>query len=98
MVNILDVAKKAGVSKSTVSRVINDKGYVAQGTREKVERVIELLDYTPSSFAQNIRTRKTRTIALMIPDSLNTFYMEMFKAIEEVTLKNNYIPYNGEVQ
>ena len=90
MADILDVAKKAGVSKSTVSRVLNH-GYVSDQTREKVERVMEELQYTPSSFAQNIRTHRTREVAMMIPDPTNTFYMEVFRAVEDVMLKNDYM-------
>ncbi len=90
MADILDVAKKAGVSKSTVSRVLNS-GYVSDKTREKVERVMEELQYTPSSFAQNIRTHRTREVAMMIPDPTNTFYMEMFRAVEDVMLENDYM-------
>lgn len=91
MANILDVAKAAGVSKSTVSRVLNNNGYVAEDTRIKIEEAMKNLNYKPSAFAQSIRTRKTRTLAMMIPDATNTFFMEMFKAIEEVALKNNYL-------
>lgn len=91
MADIIDVAKRANVSKSTVSRVLNNNGYVAKSTREKIEKAIKELNYCPSPFAQNIRTHKTRTIAMMIPDSSNTFYMEIFKAVERITLKNGYM-------
>lgn len=91
MANILDVAKAAGVSKSTVSRVLNNNGYVAEDTRAKILKAIGELNYKPSAFAQNIRTRKTRTLAMMIPDATNTFFMEIFKVIEEVALENNYL-------
>ena len=91
MASIIDIAKMANVSKTTVSRVLNNNGYVAKDTREKIERIMKEMNYFPSSFAQNIRTRKSRTIAMMVPDSSNTFYMEMFKAVEEITLKENYM-------
>ncbi len=90
-INILDVASHAGVSKTTVSRVMNNNGYVAQRTREKVNRAISELNYAPSAFAQNIRTGKSKTIAMMIPDTSNTFYMEIFKAVEDIALKNGYM-------
>lgn len=91
MANILDVAKLAGVSKSTVSRVLNNNGYVAEDTRARIEEAIISLNYKPSAFAQSIRTRKTKTLAMMIPDATNTFFMEIFKVIEEVALKYNYL-------
>ncbi len=89
--NILDVAQLAGVSKSTVSRVLNNKGYVAQTTRDSVEDAIKRLNYTPSSFAQNIRTRRSRTIAMMVPDTSNSFYTEVFKAVEDIAYENDYM-------
>ncbi len=91
MATIIDVAKKAGVSRSTVSRVISEKGVVNDFTREKVEKAIRELKYTPNFFAQGIRTGKTKMIAVLIPDHKNPFYGEMFTGIEEVALKNGYM-------
>ncbi|MCL2220764.1 MAG: LacI family transcriptional regulator [Oscillospiraceae bacterium] len=89
--NIIDVAKLAGVSKSTVSRVINNNGYVDTETRKAVTDAIAELNYTPSSFAQSIRTRKSKTIAMMVPDASNTFYTELFKVVEDVALEYDYM-------
>ncbi len=90
MTTILNIAKLAGVSKSTVSRVLNN-GVVSLETRKAVEKVIQETNYSPSYFAQTIRTRKSRTIAMMIPDASNLFYTEMFKAVETVALENEYM-------
>ena len=65
MVTIFDVAKEAGVSKSTVSRVINRDTKVKKETRDAVEAAIKKLNYSPSYMAQAIRTRRTHTIALV---------------------------------
>jgi DNA-binding LacI/PurR family transcriptional regulator len=64
---IVDVAKAAGVSVSTVSRILNGKQDVAQATRERVQRVIEELGYTPHAQAQRLRAGKTRNMALVFP-------------------------------
>ena len=88
--DIIKVAEKAGVSKSTVSRVLNN-GYVAPETRERIEQVMRELDYRPSSFAQNIRTRRSHEIAMMIPDLTNSFFTQMYRAIEDVMLRNGYL-------
>ena len=80
---ILDVAREAGVSKSTVSRVLND-GYVDAETRKRVEKAIKDLNYIPNSFAQNMRTNRSKTVAIMIPDSTNSFYTECFRLVEAV--------------
>lgn len=91
MYTIIDVAKLSGVSKSTVSRVINNNGPVNNETRIRVEKAMKELNYSPSYFAQGIRTGKTKTIAFMHPDSTNVFYNEMLVGVEEVALKNGYM-------
>ena len=67
VLTITDVAKAAGVSVSTVSRILNGKQDVASATRERVQRVIEDLGYTPHAQAQRLRAGKTRNIALIFP-------------------------------
>ena len=66
MSTIFDVAKAAGVSKSTVSRVLNGESGVKEATREAVEKAIRELKYTPSYLAQGIRTGKTKTMTIAI--------------------------------
>ena len=90
MATIWDVAKLAGVSKSTVSRVMNN-GSVSEEARKAVLDAIKKLNYQPSCFAKNIRTQKSMTIAFMIPDASNFFYTEMFKAIEQVAYEREYM-------
>jgi DNA-binding LacI/PurR family transcriptional regulator len=90
MATIWDVAKLAGVSKSTVSRVMNN-GSSSDEARNAVLDAIKKLNYQPSCFAKNIRTQKSMTIALMIPDASNFFYTEMFKAIEQVAYEREYM-------
>lgn len=91
MATIFDVAKEAGVSKSTVSRVINKDKKVKEETRLAVEEAIEKLNYSPSFMARAIRTRKTHTIALVVPEYTNIFYMEMFRGVEDIALKHGYM-------
>jgi LacI family transcriptional regulator len=73
---ITDVAKQAGVSTATVSRVIHNSGYVAHETREKVLKTIDELDYLPNAVAQSLKTRKTGTIGLVITN----IYPHLFHA------------------
>jgi LacI family transcriptional regulator len=87
----VDVAKRAGVSRSTVSRVISGNGAVKPETRVSVEKAIEELNYTPSYFAQGIKTGKTKTLAMIVPDYSNIYYGEMFRGIERIALKNGYM-------
>ena len=91
MATIFDVAKEAGVSKSTVSRVLNNDPGVKLETRELIEEAIKKLNYTPSYMAQAIRTKKSQTLALVVPEYTNIFYSEMFKGVEDIAIKNGYL-------
>ncbi|MDR2479257.1 MAG: LacI family transcriptional regulator, partial [Treponema sp.] len=71
MSNIFDVAKLAGVSKSTVSRVLNQPESVKPEVALAVKKAIKTLNYAPSYFAQGIRTGRTKTIAMLVPDFSN---------------------------
>lgn len=83
MATIYEVAKHAGVSVATVSRVINKKGYVKASTRQKVEASIEQLNYTPNSIARKLFTKTTTTIGFLIPDIGNPFFPELYKRVEK---------------
>lgn len=88
---IFDVAALAGVSKSTVSRVINGSGSIKESTRRKVEKAMAELNYVPNQLAQGIRTGRTRTIALMVPETMNLFYNELLYKIESIARQKDYM-------
>jgi DNA-binding LacI/PurR family transcriptional regulator len=67
MVNIFDIAKKAGVSKSTVSRVASGHGYVSDQTREKILAAMKELHYSPNQLARNMKYQKTHNIGFLVP-------------------------------
>lgn len=90
MITIFDVAKEAGVSKSTVSRVVNGDAGVSEATKKRVKAAIKKLNYSPSFFAKGIRTGETHTIALVVPEYTNMFYGEMFNGVEDVAIKHDY--------
>lgn len=83
--NIREIAKQAGVSVATVSRVLNHPDTVARKTRERIEKIIEEEEYTPNWFARGLNFNKTGSIGLMIPHILNPVYMEMAKGVEDVS-------------
>lgn len=83
MATIYEVAKHAGVSVATVSRVINKKGYVKASTRQLVEASIEKLNYTPNSIARKLFTKATNTIGFLIPDIGNPFFPQLYKRVEK---------------
>ncbi|MBE7119896.1 ribose operon transcriptional repressor RbsR [Bacillus cereus] len=90
MSTIKDVAKLAGVSVATVSRVLNKNGYVHEDTLKKVERAIEMLDYKPSTVARSLYNKKSRLIGLVVPNIVNPFFPEVARAVEDVAYKQGY--------
>jgi DNA-binding LacI/PurR family transcriptional regulator len=78
---IKDVAAQAGVSKATVSRVINQTGPVATETAERVWAAIAELDFTPSTAARGLAMRKTNTIGMILPNIGNYFLAALFKGL-----------------
>lgn len=87
---IQDVAKKANVGVGTVSRVLNNNGYVSVKTREKVEKAIRELQYTPNELARNLFRNKTDTIAVIVPDVANPFYGSLVNEIEKYLRMQGY--------
>ncbi|MBJ9992304.1 MULTISPECIES: LacI family DNA-binding transcriptional regulator [Paenibacillus] len=89
-VTIDDVAREAGVSKSTVSRIINNVSGVKPYTKLKVNRVIQELGFTPNNTARSLKTKLSRQIALAIDDIRNPYYPELAWAAEQVAKENDF--------
>ncbi len=83
MPTIRDVAERAGVSPITVSRVINNSGYVSQETRSRVEAAIAELQYVPNSLARSLRFKRTHTLALVLTDITNPFWTTVARGVED---------------
>ena len=81
MITIREIAALSGVSKSTVSRVLNNSGYVSPSVRSRVETVIQEKNYSPSAVAVNLSRRETNTIGVLVPELDNAFYGEILKGI-----------------
>lgn len=90
MANISDVAKKANVSVATVSRFLNESGYVGKKSRESIEAAINELNYTPSEVARSLSTKQSDLIGLIIPDIKNPFFPELARAVEDTAFKYGY--------
>lgn len=88
--SIKDVAKEAGVSIATVSRVLNDVDVVNEETKKKVMDAIKKLDYRPNIVARSLKTQRTRTIGIVIPDISSQFYPEVVRGAEDVSNIYNY--------
>lgn len=85
-----DVAREAGVSLMTVSRVINHKEGVGEQTRHQVQAVIARLGYRPSVIARGLATRRTGTLGLVVPDNANPFFSEVARGAEERAYTEGY--------
>ncbi|HHY47333.1 MAG TPA: LacI family transcriptional regulator, partial [Firmicutes bacterium] len=90
VVTIRDVARRAGVSKSTVSRVINNLPVVDPRTRERVLEAIRELGYAPNGVARGLATRKTGTVGLIMSDIANPFCPDVARGVEDVLREHDY--------
>jgi LacI family transcriptional regulator len=97
-ITIHDVASVAGVSVSTVSRVLNEKIDVAPETYEKVQQVIKALGYTSSLAAKSMRSRKTNVIGLVVSDLEQAFCLKVIKGINRAIEQLDYdlLVYTGQ--
>ncbi|PWH15764.1 MAG: LacI family transcriptional regulator [Anaerolineae bacterium] len=89
-VTIKDVANRAGVSKTTVSHVLNKTRPVQEETRQKVIKAIEELGYRPSQVARSLISKRTKTAGLLISDVSNPFYPDVILGVEEIAFAEDY--------
>ena len=90
MAGIKDVAKRAGVGVGTVSRMLNDSGYVAEETREKIEVAMRELNYTPNELARNLYHKRSGIIAVLVPNVSNPFFTEFVDYAEAELYEAGY--------
>ncbi|WP_339546677.1 LacI family DNA-binding transcriptional regulator [Pseudomonas sp. RA_35y_Pfl2_P32] len=90
MATIKDVAALAGISYTTVSHVLNKTRPVSEEVRLKVEAAIQRLDYVPSAVARSLKAKTTATIGLLVPNSLNPYFAELARGIEDYCERNGY--------
>jgi DNA-binding LacI/PurR family transcriptional regulator len=87
---IIDIARKLGISPSTVSRALHNNPDVKQETKELVRKVAEELHYIPNPIAQSLKSSKTTTIGVMVPEIKHDFFSSAISGIEEVAYKAGY--------
>jgi len=87
---IKDIAKIAGVSTMTVSRVMNNEKYVKKETKDKVFKVISEYGYEPNFFAKSLKSRKSKTIGLIIGDIENPYYSRLAKGVIDIAESSDY--------
>jgi len=86
-----DVARRVGVSRTTVSHVVNDTRFVADETRQRVQQAIAELGYHPSVAARSLTTQRTHTIGVLLSDVTNPFFAEVFRGIEDALMPEDYV-------
>lgn len=91
MVTIKDVAEKSGVSICTVSRVLSNKGYIKDSTRQKVMDAVLELGYVQNSTAAELKTGLSNIIAIVLPDIENMFYSKLATSIEAYAYSKGYL-------
>jgi len=87
---IKDVAREAGVSVATVSRVLNDKGPVSETTRERIRGVADRLRYSPHGAARSLITNRTAAIGVLLPDIHGEFFSELIRGIDRAARRRGY--------
>lgn len=90
MPTLKDVAEKAGVTVTTVSRVLNNRGYIGDATREKVYRVMKELDYQPNELARSLSKKRTSIIGVIVPSVMHPFFCEVVNYLEFYASREGY--------
>ncbi|GHO87309.1 LacI family DNA-binding transcriptional regulator [Dictyobacter formicarum] len=90
IVTIADVAKKAGVSKTTVSHMLSGKRPVAPETQARIEQVIKELGFQPNALARSLRMQQTYMVALILPDITNAFYPTLARGLQDALVEHGY--------
>lgn len=90
MPTIKDVAERAGVSVTTVSRVLNNRGYISEATRKKVYQAMEELDYQPNEVARSLFRKKSNIIGLIVPTVAHPFFAELTAYLETYAYSRGY--------
>lgn len=93
MANIKDIARLANVSKSTISRVVSNNGYVKPQTREIIEQVMVELNFRPNMFAKGMRTNRSFSIGILFPDLSNPFFAEWYQVVDRISGTMGYLNY-----
>lgn len=89
-VTMEDIAERAGVSINTVSRALNDKTDINDGTKEEILKIAEELNYQPNRFAKGLRSSKTSTLGVIVADIQNPFFSALLKGVEKAARKEGY--------
>ena len=90
MSTLKDVAEKCGVTVTTVSRMLNGRGYVSEKTKKKIRQAMKDLNYQPNAFARALSLQKSSFIGLIVPSASNMYFCKVIDSVERYVSKNGY--------
>lgn len=90
MATIKDVAREAGLTVTTVSRVLNNRGYISDNARRKVAEAMEKLNYQPNEVARSLHKKSSKTIGVIVPHIRHPYFAEMISNLENAAYKEGY--------
>lgn len=90
MATLKDVAKEAGLTVTTVSRVLNNRGYISEDARNRVEAAMKKLHYQPNEVARSLHAKSSNTIGLIVPHIRHPYFASMISSIEKAAYENGY--------
>lgn len=90
MATLKDVAKASGLTVGTVSRVLNNRGYISDKTREKVYQVMKELNYQPNEMARSLSKQKSNTIGIILPNIEHPYFAKVLSRLEREAAKQDY--------
>jgi len=90
MSTLKDVAEICGITITTVSRMLNNRGYVSEKTKKKIRQAMKELNYQPNEFARALSLRKSSYIGLIVPSASNMYFCKVINSIEHYISKNGY--------
>ena len=98
MTNIKKVSELAGVSTATVSRTLKNPSLVTEKTREKVMEAVQLAGYRPNWLASSVKTGRSNSIVVLVPNLVNPFFMRIIEGIEQAAQEQGYSVLLGDTQ
>ena len=90
MATIVDVARLAGVTPTTVSRVINNRGYISEKTKKRVHEAMDELGYQPNEIARSLTKQKSNTIGVIVPHISHPYFAKLISNLENEAAKKDY--------
>ena len=90
MATLKDVARESGLTVGTVSRVLNNRGYISDKAREKVEQAMKRLNYQPNEVARSLSKSSSNTIGLIVPHIRHPYFIEMISHLEYQAYQKGY--------